>query len=134
MFDFLKGKTDQSAKAVAAIQEALADTTTKYDVAYIQGLTDMAFTLGAITMNERAEYATQAHAKERAEAAKGQPIYKKKGVYEYRDYLILKDFAREQVTNECWCVMDKERTEMFAKDVAFKEAARRIDELTEGAK
>ena len=95
--------------------------------AYISGLSDMAYSLGAITMNERDDYKERAHKKEQEIKAKGQPIYKKKGVYEYNGYHILKDFAREPSTNACWCVRKMGAEDLLAKDLTFKDAVKVID-------
>lgn len=131
MFDFIKKEKqlEQSKQAIETIETELAEITSKYHASYVQGLVEMAYILGVIDMNTRANYSDKIHAKERAEAAKGQPIYKKKGVYEYRDCLITKVFELEKNTNECWCAIRKSDNKVIAKDVAFKEAARRIDEL-----
>ena len=131
MFDFIKKEKqlEQSKQAIETIETELAEITSKYHASYVQGLVEMAYILGVIDMNTRANYSDKIHAKERTEAAKGQPIYKKKGVYEYRDCLITKVFEFEKTTNECWCAIRKSDNKVIAKDVAFKEAARRIDEL-----
>ena len=122
------------AKAQKLITEALEEMEGVKDgafmEAYILGLTEMALTLDAITINERSEYNTRAHEKERAIKAKGEPVYKKKGVYEYINYYILKDFAADNgAGSACWCIKRIGTDEIIAKDLTFKDAVKAIDEL-----
>ena len=59
-----KKETNSSAqrdKALALINEAFADLETKGDRAYLTGLIEMAFALGAITLNERANLKDRAY-------------------------------------------------------------------------
>lgn len=60
---FGKKKVD-GAQAQELIAEAIADTDNKCDRAYATGLIEMAFALGAITMNERAALKEKLYAKE----------------------------------------------------------------------
>ena len=122
----------QSKQALEVIEEELAELQSKYEAGYVRGLVEMAYILEAIEREARNDYIDKIHAKERAEAAKGQPIYKKKGVYEYREHLITKAFELEKTTNECWCAIRKADNAVIAMNVSFKEAVYRINESIEG--
>lgn len=134
MFGRKKEAAPDSAEALALIHEALADLERASGGAflnpYISGLCDMAFTLGAITQNERAEFTSRAHELEQELKAKAQPVYKKKGVYEYNGYYILKDLAKAAGDGSaCWCIRKIDGDEILAKDLTFKAAAKEIDKL-----
>jgi len=133
MFENIK-KAESRKKALAVIQEAFADmedaTDVDFYIAYLRGLMDMACTLGAITHKECAGYAIKALSIEQALKAKKEPVYKKKGVYEYNGYYILKDFAADAgAGSACWCVKQMGAEELIAKGLTFKEAVKVIDEV-----
>ena len=127
-----KKETNSSAqreKALALINDAFADMESATDgafmEAYILGAVELAYKLELVTMNERAEYAERAHTKRQEIKAKGEPVYKKKGVYEYNGYNILKDFAVS--SSSCWCVKKIGAEELIAKDLTFKDAVKVVD-------
>lgn len=123
-------KNAASNLAHGIIKEALAELSSKSDKDYALGLIEMAYQLDAISMNERANYQEQALAAMKKEKAKNEPVYKKKGVYEYQGCLILKDFAKEQgAGSACWCVKPIDSEQLLAKDLTFKDAVKEIDEL-----
>lgn len=123
-------KAAGSAPAKKEIEQAIEIIKEKYSLGYAQGLIDMAFTLGAITQNERAEYVNAAYNKERAEAAKDKPIYKKKGVYEYRGYFLLKtNNLGDGAPN--WSIQKAGAQDLIAKDLTFKAAVAEVDKLCE---
>ena len=114
-------------EAEIKVMEELKDG--KSQEAYIVGLAEMALTLGAITLEERMEIATRAHAKAQEVKAKGEPVYKKKGVYEYNGYNILKDFEKEAgAGSACWYVKEIGKSKIIAHDLKFKDAVKVIDD------
>ena len=126
------GRNKDNSAAKAAIAEALADINDKYGYGYAMGLINMAYSLGAITQNERADYIDTAYQRERAAAAQGQPVYKKKGVYEFMGYHILKDFAKDAGDGSaCWCIKKIGSDQLLARDLKFKDAAKKVQELAQ---
>lgn len=110
------------------IEAAIADISNKYLLGYAQGMIEAAFALGAITVNERAAYNTRAIEKEKAEAAKGEPIYKKKGVYEYKDYLIVK-LAEGGAGANNWGIQKKQDNKLIKDSLTYKAAIAEVDKL-----
>lgn len=101
--------------------------------AYICGAADMAVTLGAITNEERSTFKAAALELERKIASRGKPVYKKKGVYEYNGYHILKDLAKADGDgSSCWCVKKIDGDKMLAVDVTFSEAVELINTVFKG--
>lgn len=125
------------AGALKMLDEALESMQDVRDGEFMKGVlfgaADMAFTLGAITFDERNNYKHKALAIDKDLKAKGKPQYKKKGVYEYNGYHILKDFAKDAGDGSaCWCVRKIGADEMIAKDVTFKEAVAIVDKAARG--
>ena len=100
----------------------------RFHEAYIRGLLDMAFELGAIELNDRAYLSTMAHQKEQEIKSKGQPVYKKKGCYEYRGYYILKIHNMGDGAKN-WSVKKTEGEEIIVEDDTFKEGIKRISRI-----
>lgn len=122
---------DLHAFAVAAIDDELEQAESERGLAFVHGMAEMAYTLGAITLNERAAYTDAIYQKQQEIKAAGQPIYKKKGVYEYRGYYLLKDLAADAKGDGAavWCVKKIGETGLIETKLTFTEACRRIDTL-----
>ena len=123
-------RIEQNAIAKICIMNAMKEFEDLRDgqtqLAYINGLVDMAFELEIIESNDRANFTTIAYKKAQEIKAKGNPIYKKKGCYEYRGYYILKLHNMGDGA-ENWGIQKIDCKEMIVTDVTFKDAIKVID-------
>lgn len=126
---FKIGKNSNENLALELLKQELANMDELTDGArqesYIQGMVYMAVSLGALSPNARAEIVEQAHALKVALDAKTKPVYKKVGVYTYKDYLMVKN--ADSGTN--WSVQDPAGN-TIASDLTFKEASQKIEEMS----
>ena len=134
MFGIKKDNSaDQSAAAKRLIENELVEmegvTDGAHSESYIMGLARMALTLELITVSEELAYMQRAHDLAQKIKAKGEPVYKKKGVYEYIGYYIVKVAnAGDGAAN--WNVQDSAGNTL-AVGLTFKEAAKKIEGLAQ---
>lgn len=129
MFGKKKMLADQRENAKNLITIQIAEISSKMDSAYVSGMIELAFELGLLNRDERADYTNTAYAKGDKAATNEQPKYKKKGCYEYKGYYILKDFAKDAGDGSaCWCVKPIGSEDLLFTDLAFKAAIKAIDD------
>ena len=129
---FKKNKNTNDNLALELLKEELKNMEELSDGAhqesYIQGMAYMAFMLGALHPNVRAEIVDRAHAIKVSLDAKGKPVYKKVGVYTYKEYLMVK-VANKGDGAQNWSVQDNNGNTL-ATDLTFKEASKKIEEIS----
>ena len=123
-------------KALALIEQELKEMEDVQDGAFMRaficGMARMAFNLNAINCNEHASITERAHKLEKAIKARGKPVYKKTGVYEYRGYNILKDKAKYKGDgSSCWYIKEINKEDTLKADITFTEAIREIDKYND---
>lgn len=100
----------------------------RYQSAYIHGLIDMAKRLDILELNEASALSNMVYEIVEKIKANGQPIYRKKGCYEYCGYYILKTHDTGDGAPN-WKVEKIENKKEIKKDITFTEAVKIINKL-----
>ena len=114
--------------ALYTINEAIREMETEAEANYCYGLITMAYTLAVIDTNTRSQLTCTVHEKQSKLKEKQEPVYKRKGLYTYKDYYIIK--VEDNGGGAANWKVGTDTQAFISNALTFKDAVKFIDEKT----